>query len=228
MASSLVVAANAAQTKTETPAASGNVSLISVEAIPHTTEVIEVDTLPADVESVKQEGVDGVLHVYGTRGYTESGPVRSEIVVQQEVPRIIERGTKLDLPVAEEPEVEEEPEPEAVADEGDAASRAETYNASTAGAYSLGDLMFQGVIHWGGYKFTYYSQSVLPGPGLAIPGRHVSSAGFVSDGSGNVVLAAGRGVPHGTTFSIPFGSGVGKVYDTCGSCSPTWLDVYTR
>ncbi len=83
--------------------------------------------------------------------------------------------------------------------------------------------MFQGVIHWSGYKFTYYSQSVLPGGGLAIPGRHVNAGGFVSDGDGYIVLAGSA--PKGTVYATPFGY-PGKIYDrgTVGN----HLDVYTR
>lgn len=208
------VVANAATNVPPSPVAADQAELVEVSDLPFETVLVEVETLPKDVEVVKQEGVDGVVHVYASRAHTNSAPVRNAIVVKEQTPRIIEVGTKFELPKVSEPEVvEPEEEPE---------------NANAGGQYSLSDLMFQGVINWNGYKFTYYSQSVLPGPGLAIPGRHVSGAGFVSDGAGNVVLAAGRGVPHGTTFSIPFGSGVGKVYDTCASCSSNWLDVYTQ
>lgn len=100
---------------------------------------------------------------------------------------------------------------------------------SSTSEYTLADLKFQGVINWGGTKFTYYSQSVLPGGGLTIPGRHINSAGFVADSSGNIVLAAPAGIAHGKIYQTPFGS-PGKVYDTCASCtsSPLWLDVYTK
>ena len=89
--------------------------------------------------------------------------------------------------------------------------------------FTLGDLMSMGVINWGGYKFTYYSQQVLPGPGLAIPGRHVNEDGFVADEDGFIVLA--NDAPKGTIFPTPFGND-GKVYDrgTAGN----HLDVYTQ
>lgn len=95
--------------------------------------------------------------------------------------------------------------------------------------YTLAQFMRAGIVHWQGYKFSYYSQRVLPGGGLKIPGRHVNADGYVSDGSGYIVLAAPRGVAHGTVYATPFGYS-GKVYDTCGNCttSPMWLDVYIR
>lgn len=74
-----------------------------------------------------------------------------------------------------------------------------------------------------GYSYTYYSEDVLPGGGLSIPGRHVGDEGYVMDGNGNLCLASDD-LPYGTVVSIPFGSGTGVVYD-CGSGYGN-LDVY--
>lgn len=89
--------------------------------------------------------------------------------------------------------------------------------------YSLSQFMFRGVINWKGYKFTYYSQSVLAGGGLKIPGRHVNEKGYVVDGDGYIVLA--NNAPIGTIIDTPFGT-KGKVYDrgTVGN----HFDVYIR
>lgn len=89
--------------------------------------------------------------------------------------------------------------------------------------YSLPEFMSSGVVNWGGYKFTYYSQQVLPGSGLEIPGRHVNDGGYVSDSDGYIVLAGSA--PKGTVFDTPFGH-KGKIYDrgTVGN----HLDVYIR
>lgn len=94
---------------------------------------------------------------------------------------------------------------------------------STEKLYDLQTFMFNGVINWQGLKFTYYSQSVLPGSGLEIPGRHVNKDGYVSDGDGYIVLAGSA--PKGTVYDTPFGYR-GKIYDrgTVGN----HLDVYIR
>lgn len=94
---------------------------------------------------------------------------------------------------------------------------------STEKLYDLQTFMFNGVINWQGLKFTYYSQSVLPGGGLEIPGRHVNKDGYVSDGDGYIVLAGSA--PKGTVYDTPFGYR-GKIYDrgTVGN----HLDVYIR
>lgn len=103
----------------------------------------------------------------------------------------------------------------------------QTYSGSSASnsgvKISLSQFMFDGVVYSGGYKFTYYSQSVLPGGGLSIPGRHVNADGFVSDGDGYIVLAGNA--PLGTVYDTPFGY-KGKIYDrgTYGN----HLDVYVQ
>lgn len=94
---------------------------------------------------------------------------------------------------------------------------------ASAAEYTLAEFQFAGAVNWGGYKFTYYSQSVLPGEGLAIPGRHVNADGYVADGDGYIVLAGSA--EKGTVYDTPFGY-QGKIYDrgTVG----THLDVYIR
>lgn len=104
-------------------------------------------------------------------------------------------------------------------DEQEAAARKRAESA----LYTLDQFMSRGVVNWGGYRFTYYSQQVLPGGGLAIPGRHVNEGGYVSDAEGYIVLAGSA--PKGTVYETPFGA-PGKIYDrgTVGN----HLDVYVR
>lgn len=66
-------------------------------------------------------------------------------------------------------------------------------------------------------------QSVLPGGGLNIPGRHINAGGYVADKDGYIVLA--NDAPKGTIINTPFGY-KGKVYDrgTYGN----HFDVYTK
>ncbi len=89
--------------------------------------------------------------------------------------------------------------------------------------YSLRQFKFTGVIYWSGYKFTYYSQRVLPGYGLRIPGRHVNKDGYVCDKDGYIVLA--NNAPKGTVIQTPFGY-YGKVYDrgTYGNHYDVYVD----
>ena len=81
---------------------------------------------------------------------------------------------------------------------------------------------FDGVVYFNGHKETYYSQKVLPGGGLNIPGRYVAGDGTVRDGSGFICLASSD-YPKGTVVQTTLGPG--KVYD-CG-CPSGVIDVYT-
>lgn len=90
--------------------------------------------------------------------------------------------------------------------------------------YSAGQFQNLGVINWNGYRWTWYSQKILPGYGLDIPGRYVDSEGYVCDENDYICLAS-NDLPKGTIISTPFGKN-GKVYD-CGCPSGT-VDVYVN
>lgn len=97
-------------------------------------------------------------------------------------------------------------------------------NSSYSAIYSASYFRNAGVINWGGYRWTWYSQKVLPGPGLNIPGRHVDSNGYVCDENNYICLAA-TSLSKGTVVDTPFGK-QGKVYDS--GCPYGTLDVYTN
>ena len=100
-------------------------------------------------------------------------------------------------------------------------------NTATNAVISLKDFMFKGVVNWQGKSFTYYSQQVLPGPNLKIPGRHVNSRGYVTDDNGYIVLASDY-YPKGTVVTTRYGN-LGKVYDAFGTGQPAnRFDVYIR
>ena len=103
-------------------------------------------------------------------------------------------------------------------------SNVTTSNQSSSATYSASQLKSMGVINWGGWRWTWYSQRVLPGGGLNIPGRHVDSNGYVCDGNGYICLASGS-LSKGTVVNTPFGK-MGKVYDS--GCAANTLDVYTN
>lgn len=90
--------------------------------------------------------------------------------------------------------------------------------------YSASELKFHGVIFSGGWRWTWYSQNVLPGGGLSIPGRHVDENGFICDENDRICLAS-EDLAYGTVVSTPFGK-EGCVYD-CG-CDYGTLDVYVN
>lgn len=99
----------------------------------------------------------------------------------------------------------------------EAPSPSDTWNS---GYMSVSQMKFQGVVYDNGYRYTYYEESVLPGGGLDIPGRHHYD-GKVVDGDGYICVAS-NDLPRGTVVPTPLGDG--KVYD-CGCASGT-LDLY--
>ena len=133
-----------------------------------------------------------------------------------------EKKAEADKRAAEEAAAKKAEEEKKAAEEHKAAesSQSSAVQTSTERLYSLSDFMFRGVVYWNDYKFTYYSQSVLPGGGLSIPGRHVNADGYVSDGDGYIVLAGSA--PLGTVYDTPFGY-QGKIYDRGNH-----LDVYIQ
>lgn len=80
----------------------------------------------------------------------------------------------------------------------------------------------KGVNYFNGHRETYYSQKVLPGGGLKIPGRHVASDGTIRDADGYICVASSD-YPKGTVVQTSLGAG--KVYDT--GCASGTIDLYT-
>jgi hypothetical protein len=87
---------------------------------------------------------------------------------------------------------------------------------------SVTDLQWQGVTSDGIYTYTWYSQNILPGEALDIPGRTINEDGLVTDGDGNIAVASSD-LPYGTELETPYGSAV--VYDT--GCASGVVDIYT-
>ena len=80
-----------------------------------------------------------------------------------------------------------------------------------------------GVNYYNGNMETWYSEKVLPGGGLDIPGRHVAEDGTVRDADGYIVVASDN---YGYGSTVETSLGTGKVYDT-GVGHDGW-DIYTR
>lgn len=97
------------------------------------------------------------------------------------------------------------------------------WSSASGGYLTLAQMKFQGVVYYAGYRYTYYSQSVLPGGGLKIPGRHVEN-GCVVDGDGYICVASSTH-PKGTIVPTPLAQyPQGKVYDS--GCARGTIDLY--
>jgi len=160
---------------------------------PHTSETRETSSLAKGETRVVQAGVDGFAQVTSRVSFVDGTEVARTQLASVETTPAVPEIVEVGTRVG------------------------------PAKLYTLSQFMSAGVVTWGGYKFTYYSQSVLPGGGLSIPGRHVNEDGYVSDGDGYIVLASSAA--KGTVIDTPFGY-QGKVYDrgTVGN----HYDVYVR
>lgn len=122
----------------------------------------------------------------------------------------------------EEPVLEEIVTTAAIEEEPVVERQIEIYDYSPR-AYEPDYFEVMGVLEWGGWRWTWYSQQVLPGDGLDIPGRHVDSDGYVCDENDYICLASDY-LEWGTVVNTPFGK-MGRVYD-CGPGAWDILDVY--
>lgn len=101
------------------------------------------------------------------------------------------------------------------------AAEEEAVKVQSGGYVSPSEFRTQGVIYANGIQYTWYSEKVLPGGGLNIPGRHVDGNGYVCDGDGYICVAS-CDYAQGTVLSTPFGPA--KVYDVCPTSGI--VDVY--
>ncbi len=82
----------------------------------------------------------------------------------------------------------------------------------------------KGVVYFNGHKETYYSQKVLSGGKLKIPGRHVNSSDrTVRDEDDFICVASGK-YKMGTIVETSLG--LAKVYDN--GCARHTIDIYTN
>lgn len=90
--------------------------------------------------------------------------------------------------------------------------------------YSATEFRYMGVIYWNDWKWTWYSEKILPGGGLDIPGRHADGNGYICD-ENNYICLASSSLNKGMIIKTPFGK-YGKIYDT--GCSSSVIDVYVN
>lgn len=95
------------------------------------------------------------------------------------------------------------------------------YEASTSNRFSKA----RGAIYYDGHKETYYSERVLSGTSLNIPGRHVAEDGTIRDGEGYICVAANSSyLSKGSIVKTSMGPA--KVYDA--GCASGIIDFYTN
>ena len=106
------------------------------------------------------------------------------------------------------------------------ALRAGTLHMEYSGYYTYSGerlTMSKGAQYYNGHRETYYSEKVLPGTSLNIPGRHVADDGTIRDGDGFICVAADPGY-MGRGSVLITSVGPAKVYDT--GCAYGTIDIY--
>lgn len=169
--------------------------------------------------AVKDYRADAIAQVKETKA--ELDKQRDELVKQQEKAKKAYKKSK--AKIAEAQEAYEKAK--SIADEVKArySSGVNWSGTSPNGIVTLSQMKFRGVVHYAGYRYTYYSQSVLPGGGLSIPGRHVEN-GCVVDKDGYICVASSMH-SKGTIVPTPLKEfPKGKVYDS--GCAWGTLDLY--
>jgi len=156
--------------------------------------------------------VAGTTHVATTEEHTIP---QTEQKTEEEVVYIPEPETEERIEIREEEYSEPEP-----TENIEIEDHPQEYDAAL---YSPSYFRRMGIIYWGGWTWTWYSERVLPGTGLNIPGRYTDDMGYVRDGDGYICLASDS-LGYGAVINTPFG-GHGKVYD-CGCGSYDIVDVY--
>lgn len=111
-------------------------------------------------------------------------------------------------------------------DEAIAALNDGTLKMEYSGVYSYNGLnKRRGAIYFNGHRETYYSEKVLPGNGLRIPGRHVADDGTIRDDNGYICVAADPGfLARGSILITSLGPA--KVYDS--GCAYGTVDIYVN
>lgn len=163
------------------------------------SEIIELQSVDKESFKITQEEIDALYQL--TKTQEEDLSALTELVINQEI-QIESLQEQIDNSVTAT--VTAPTDPDAI--------------------YSASAFKNMGVINWDGWRWTWYSESILPGGGLDIPGRYTDSEGWVRDENGYICLASST-LPFGTIIDTPFGSS-GKIYDA--GCAAGTIDVYTN
>lgn len=171
--------------------------------------------------------IEYMMNIYEMRCDALEASYNSKKDLEAQREELLAAKTEIDAAVEEANAAKEDAQEKYNKAQAAAASvpKTSSVNAAPAGGgyLTLQQMKFQGVVYYAGYRYTYYSQSVLPGNGLSIPGRHVEG-GCVVDGDGYICVASSTHA-KGTVVPTPLAQfPYGKVYD-CG-CAAGTIDLY--
>lgn len=174
--------------------------------VEETTEVSKEDAMPTETFSTEEVVVEPLISIEPAAKVVEL-----ETIATVSIEETVEETTE---PTVAETEADTEEQDEEI----------KYYPEPTDGYCSPDQLEYHGRISWGGYQWTWYSERVLPGGALVIPGRHADENGYICDENDYICIASST-LDKGTVVDTPLGK-QGKIYD-CG-CAQGVMDVYVN
>lgn len=218
--SCVVIDANSKETVESSLAESSAVDITSSSELDISSFAPDSLAVESKLESQAESSMSEETQIVTTQTVVEE-PVELITVEEPEIQIVEETIQELGEPIEEsQPQLVEDTSKEVLSAE----ESSEPDNSYVYADYTPYELYNQGRLYWGDYQYTWYSERVLPGYGLAIDGRHTDADGFVCDGDGYICVASGS-LSKGTVVDTPFGR-EGKVYD-CG-CPSNVLDIYVN
>lgn len=201
----------------------GLICLVAVLAVISTTVIIATDSEIEQSENQSKESTVIVTTQLTTEvTTTKKVEETTEEIIEVTTEQVTEKPTEV---TTVKPTATVKPTTKPVETTKSKETEAQIEKSETSEAlYSASKFMNMGVIYWNGWRWTWYSERVLPGSGLNIPGRHADSSGYICDGNDYICLSSSS-LSKGTVIATPFGKS-GKVYDT--GCASDTIDIYVN
>lgn len=202
----------------------GLICLVAVLAVISTTAIIATDSEIEQSENQSKEESTAIVTTQLATEVTTTKKVEetTEEITEATTEQVTEKPTEV---TTVKPTATVKPTTKPVETTKPKETEAQIEKSETSEAlYSASKFMNMGVIYWNGWRWTWYSERVLPGGGLNIPGRHADSSGYICDGDDYICLSSSS-LSKGTVIATPFGKS-GKVYDT--GCASDTIDVYVN
>ena len=200
----------------------GLICLVAVLAVISTTVIVATDS---EIEQNENQSITSTVMVTTQPTTVVTTTEKVEETTEKVTEPTTERATEKVTEKVTEPKTEKPTKTATTKPVETTKPKETTEKLNTSEAlYSASKFMNMGVIYWNGWRWTWYSERVLPGNGLRIPGRHADSSGYICDENDYICLSSSS-LSKGTVIATPFGKN-GKVYD-CGCASDT-IDVYVN
>lgn len=229
---STMEAQNRAQNKANEAANASDTSVAqskAAEAATYSAETKERASAVIDKASMGQNVYGDVVKTSSSINQLASDVTNAKYKVQQHYNETLDAIDDAESAIQSSLDaIEQAEEQEAAAKEAEKQAELEAEQARAVyDVPSSGDVLTPsgGVCYYNGHKETYYSERVLSGGALDIPGRYTDSNGLVRDADGYICVATDWSyIPKYSIVETSLGTA--KVYDT--GCPYGVVDIYTN